>query len=213
MIKNDYILRLLEQFGRVLARLIGLTDAQQFREALSMLRDETGRLIGIDGTMLELLDAAALKRALPGPEKRVFAARALQEMSRIQQLDGEPFRSSANALKSLDLYASVLKSDRDALDGEVLEWARATAETINDQDATSDERLDLVTNFEIVGMFNRAEDLLFSLLEEGFESDQVVEAGTAFYDRIAKLSDEELANGGLPRNEIADGRRALNTQQ
>jgi hypothetical protein len=63
--------------------------------------------------------------------------------------------------------------------------------------------------YEKKGDFAAAEDLLHELLEET-ESDPVrVKRGVDFYRRLLQRSDAELAAGNLPRDEVEEGIKRL----
>jgi hypothetical protein len=58
------------------------------------------------------------------------------------------------------------------------------------------------------GDFARAEDTLFAWLDR-HPGERVVRAGQAFYDHLAAVGDEALDAGGLPRDEVDEGRDAF----
>jgi hypothetical protein len=58
------------------------------------------------------------------------------------------------------------------------------------------------------GAYARAEDTLFAWLEHA-PGDAALAAGSAFYDHLALLDDAALDRGGLPRDEVAEGRAAF----
>lgn len=206
MIKNDYIMRLIEQFARVISRLMGMKDVHAYQEALRLLRDESRRLVGVDGTMLELLDLPSLRRTLHSPERMVIAGRILEEMTDIQRLDDENARATANSIKAVALFTDVLRSDPDVLDGDIMRRAHTIVNTLGESDLTWDDSFVLFGVYESLGLYDRAEDSLWTLGESGFDRDRVVEAGLDFYDRLLKLDDTALIAGNLPREEVIDGR-------
>ena len=206
MIKNDYIMRLIEQFARLVSRLMGMRDVHAYQEALRLLRDESRRLVGVDGTMLELLDLPSLRRTLHSPERIVIAGRILEEMAGIQRLDDESTRATANSVKAVALYADVLRSDPDVLDGDIMQRARTIVDTLGESDLTWDDLFALLSAFESLGQYDRAEDALWKLVESGFDKERVVEAGLDFYNRLLELDDAALIAGNLPWNEVIDGR-------
>ena len=206
MIRNDYIMRLIDEFTRMVVRALGLVDQRRFQEALEVVRAETGRLIGIDGAMLELLDSKSLRKTLRTPERLLIAARALEESAGMYRQAGEASRATANAVKALDLFAGVLASDPDALDGDAMRRARVIATGLDADGLSWDERVAFAGWAEVVGDYSRAEDLLFDLVNEGLDTERLVNAALAFYDRLQALDDETLEAGGLPRPEAEDGR-------
>lgn len=201
-------MRLIEQFARLVTRLMGMKDVRAYQEALRLLRDESRRLVGVDGAMLELLDLPSLRRTLHSPERIVIAGRILEEMAQIQRLDDEMTRATANSVKAVALYAGVLRSDPDVLDGDIMRRARAILDTLNDAELTWDDSFALFGVFESLGFYDRAEDALWTLAESGFDRERVFDAGDTFYDRLRKLDEETLAEGGLPHEEVIEGRDA-----
>jgi tetratricopeptide (TPR) repeat protein len=69
--------------------------------------------------------------------------------------------------------------------------------------------LDLVSHAEITGRFGHGEDALFRVLDIAGDDPDVVERGKAFYDAVLLRTDEELKQGGLPREEAEESRREL----
>lgn len=193
----------------MLVRLVGLKDALAHRDALELLRDETTRMIGIDGLMLELLERDDLKRALHSPEKLIIAGRVLEEMADIHRADGEEFRAATLDSRALFLYSSVLEHDPDALDYEVMDRARKIAGSLPVDSLPWEEQAALVRQFAILGLFDRAEDVLFALLDAEIDHDRVTSIGREFYDRLDQRTDRELEAGGLPRTEVEDGKRTF----
>jgi hypothetical protein len=61
----------------------------------------------------------------------------------------------------------------------------------------------LAAYFEARGQFALAEDALYEWLETG-NADAPAE-GLLFYERLASLSDDSLANGGFSRPEVEQG--------
>ncbi|MEE2787617.1 MAG: DUF6483 family protein [Myxococcota bacterium] len=61
--------------------------------------------------------------------------------------------------------------------------------------------------FEYIGRFDRAEDRLFELIDRAWTEVNV--HGRQFYGRLLALSDETLEQGGLPRQEVIQGRHAF----
>lgn len=60
--------------------------------------------------------------------------------------------------------------------------------------------------YRIVGKYAKAEDLLYSLLEEAnyYDKKKLIDIGIEFYENILKKTDLELKNGNLPRSEVLE---------
>jgi tetratricopeptide (TPR) repeat protein len=59
--------------------------------------------------------------------------------------------------------------------------------------------------YEQAGQFAKAEDALFSLIEAAPGNTDALAMGAAFYGRLLRLDDGQLAAGGLPREEVEAG--------
>ena len=62
--------------------------------------------------------------------------------------------------------------------------------------------------YEFIGQYNKAEDVLFHLLEDGFL--ELKSKGREFYNRLLQKADKELESGGLSRQEIRESLVGLN---
>jgi hypothetical protein len=63
----------------------------------------------------------------------------------------------------------------------------------------------LMRHYESTGQFAKAEDTLYSILEETGDDPASVEFGLAFYQRILRQNDATLLAGNLPRGEAEEG--------
>ena len=209
MLKNDYILRLIEQFVRVLERIIGLKERGALHEALEFLQAETRRIIGMDGAMLEMLSPDEIARALASPDRIYVAARVVEEMRDIHAKDDEHVRATALGVRAVRLYAK-LGGDRGTfLADDSRKHAEGLAEQLATEALTDSERGDLLAAYEALGLYSLAEDTLFDMVEGASDPRTSVATGIDFYNRILSLPDAELEAGGLPRSEITDGMAAL----
>jgi len=209
LIRKDYILRLIDELVRVLARVFQLKDLKSFDEALQLLRRESERLLGLDGGMMEILTTEDIRKALRSPEAALVAGRILEEMALIYEQTGEHQRATATAVKALDLYVGLMAYDPDAVDDDYRARMNGLADAIAERDLPWDDRRTLIRCYESLGRYANAEDLLFELIHEGFDRDRIIEDASAFYRRLLSKSDEELRAGGLPRREVNDGMNTL----
>ena len=64
----------------------------------------------------------------------------------------------------------------------------------------------LMRHYEETGQYAKAEDALFTLLDEMGADQELVAFGQAFYERILRRSDAALLAGNLPRKEAEQSR-------
>ncbi len=205
MIRQDYLMRLLDQLAQALARVLSLRDNNTPEEALDFLRRESERLIGIEGGLLEVLPPDALRKMTASAEHAIVAARVLEEIALIREEQGQPHEATAAAVKAFALYAAVVHIDPTAADEAYRKRITAFGDACAERGPTPAELRDLMRGYEALGAFARAEDALFALLDSVESPQDYLSEGLDFYERLSEKSDEELAQGGLPRSEIPDG--------
>ena len=62
---------------------------------------------------------------------------------------------------------------------------------------------------EATGRFAEAENALYAIIES---APAFIKEGMLFYERLLRCSDERLAAGNLPRDEVLEGLHSLNTR-
>src|SRR6185437_4298898 len=67
----------------------------------------------------------------------------------------------------------------------------------------------LMQHYETTGQFAKAEDALFAIVESEPANAAAVDFGISFYERLLGHSDEQLAEGNLPRDEVKSGLEEL----
>jgi hypothetical protein len=205
VIRQDYLMRLLEQLGQALARILSLRQNNAYDDAFTFLNRESERLIGIDGAMLEIVSTEAIQSTVRLPEKILVAARILEEIALIRDEQEKHGGATSAAVKAVGLYSGVVGIDSSLADDAYRERIVGFADACAERELTSDELHVLMTGYEILGAYGRAEDILFALLERSETPAPIVAEGAEFYTRLQQKTDDELVAGGLPRGEILDG--------
>ena len=62
---------------------------------------------------------------------------------------------------------------------------------------------------EAMGRFGQAENAVYAIIES---EPAFIKEGLLFYERLLECSDEQLAVGNLPRDEVLEGMRSLKTR-
>jgi len=205
MIRQDYLMRLLDQLAQALARVLSLRENEARGQALDFLNRESERLIGIDGAMLEILSPDAIRKTTASVEKGFVAARILEEISLISEEEGDHHRATAAAVKAFWLYAAAAQADASATDNTFRERIAGFGDACAERGLAEGDLLSLMAGYEMLGEFGRAEDALFALVEVARRPGDLLPVGRDFYARMAEHEDAELEKGGLPRNELQDG--------
>ena len=70
----------------------------------------------------------------------------------------------------------------------------------------------LMQHYERTGEFAKAEDALFAMLDAEPDNHAIAEFGITFYQRLLAQSDVTLNAAGLPRAEVEDGLKQLQSR-
>lgn len=116
MIERDYLMRMIAQLAAVLARILGAKNAQNYAEALQIAQNAYGQLFGLNGELVDQMDAATLALLLGEKEKIKALAALLREEGDILLLQGNRSAGEAKYEKALGLYheARRMQSNPDA---------------------------------------------------------------------------------------------------
>ncbi len=104
MIERDYIMRMIAQLAAVLAKIFGAKNAQNYAEALQIAQGSYEQLLGLNGELVDQMDAATLIMLLGEKEKIKALAALLREEGEILHLQAKPFEGNAKYEKALALF-------------------------------------------------------------------------------------------------------------
>jgi len=212
MIRRDYILRQIEQFVAMLAKLTGLTNEERWQEASTTVAGEFQRLTGADGprmlrmTGTELL--AALARDVPTQvvESRAFMLTTVCKANGdVLAGQGQSEESRQYYLKGLQLLLETFGRNEIADRPDFVPAVEAFLAGLGDAPLSLPMSAMLLRHYEQTREFAKAEDILFGMLEAAPANADVLDFGAAFYRRLLALGDDASAAGGLPRAEVEAG--------
>lgn len=216
MLRRDYILRMIEEFAKAIARIRALKKDQRLHEASSLTEEEFKRVSGLDSeSVLRLSETellATLIKTEPAHtvrEKMLFLTTLLRETGDIAESEGRAEDSRECYLKGLHLLLDSLTQGEA---GELPEFVPKVDQFVA---ALANSELPVATNallmehYERTGQFAKAEDALFAILDMEPGNSPAVDFGISFYERLQRQSDARLADGNLPRSEVDAGLKEL----
>ncbi len=205
MSEADYILRMIQQFGAFLARVIFRIQSGDLSEARLDVERASGQFLGLPWDLVLGLSEQALENmlAVDGeryPEKAFAAAQLFACEGKIRDAD-ESVEAKVLYLRSLRLLLRAFPRMDDEVKNEATAAIDQTLKVLLPLPPKMCELL--VAHFECQGEYSKAEDLLFALAPH--EPEDALRIGLAFYERILPRTDEELGRGNLPRSEVEEG--------
>jgi hypothetical protein len=207
--ERDYLIRLLTQAGLVLGKAMGLRDQHKQQEALDLIDEFLGRELRLrsrlamglsDEDLLSMLSVTGI----PNAESVAVVAALLQEEAELLSDLGQTEESVPRYAKALRLNLYILRNQSEIEGWDVRQRVDRLIAALSPYELGVDTKLALWQWRESNGQFTEAEDLLFELQEDKAVTS---EEGIAFYERLAAYDDSALESGGLPRNELEEGRR------
>jgi hypothetical protein len=212
MVNKDYILRLAERFGRMLAIVLHLREFNQHEEALitidEMFFSTTGLTSGFinaasEETLLTLLSPLGMLNI----EKCLWIALLLKEEGAIYDELAQEDEAYFRYLKSLNLFLIVLLDTHGMIEMDVATIIDELVQLLDEFELPPPTKMRLFRYEEMIGNYGKAEDLLFEMLEndEQLVEPETIEQGIAFYQRLLRKHDADLQAGNFTRSEVEEG--------
>jgi hypothetical protein len=209
-VHQDYILRMIQQLSGFVTGLMQLRRAGRTTEALHQIEDAYGRFTGLSGSLIHAIseeDLVQLLRARGGldPDRTWALAELLREEALTYESMEQPEEATPRFLKSLRLYLEAL-DEIEHLPGQLeVTGLEEVIEHVEGLELAASTRLKLVDHFIETGRFDRAENVvLWSVDGEQTDRETLLDA-LAFYERLFRLTDRQLDEGGLSRDEVRHG--------
>jgi hypothetical protein len=212
MIRQDFLLRLIEQFGLVWARLVGQIRAGLFPSARASLDQAYQQLLGLAPEAIRVLSASELSARMQfevpadvGQERCFMLSALLRAEGDLAGEQHDPDLGAQYYQKALDILVAVqLQYPSRALP----EYAPTVEQLLV---PLADYQLPLNSNrllfryYEQSGAFAKAEDRLFELRDQAPSDQTLAGLGEAFYRRLHSYTDAQLQAGDFSRREIKAG--------
>jgi hypothetical protein len=210
MIRQDYIMRMIEQLVRVLAEAAALKKANKYAEALLTIDQALQELSGFDSKFVNSLPDDALLTMLKtgdalDADKCIIVADLLDIEGDIYEVQGQLQESYYRHLKALNLFLAAFLSRTQTSLPHHFAQIEPIVEKLESYDLPLETKHRLWLYFEQVGRYAQAEDLLYELIEAEPEPEEMVTQGISFYQRLLQKGNQELITGNLPRTEIEEG--------
>lgn len=103
--------------------------------------------------------------------------------------------------KALAAFCQALEEEHGLAENFILS-IEAVIEQLNQYQLSIEESLIVFRVDELLGKYDKAEDILFNIIKESEKDQRIIEKGIEFYNRLVELPEEELVCGNLPIDEV-----------
>ncbi len=213
MINKDYILRMAEKFGRAMAVILHLREYNKHEEALIYTDDLLLQATGLTSRFInsvsdEMLIQAISPLGILNVDKCLWIAILLKAEGEIYEELENANESYYRYLKSLHLYLLALPHEPSIQDSSIFNDIQELLNKLEDYELPLLMKEKLFPYYEHVGAYDKAEDVLFEVVEV---DKTFLERGRAFYARLRTKDDATLRLGNLSKNEVEEGLAQLET--
>lgn len=207
---QDYIKRMIEQFGEFLLALKQLLTEDRRTEAREQLDLAYRELLGMEPQFVREApdDYLILTTGLAqvgDMNKSVVLGDLLIADGDWHALAGDYDVAQTCYLKAANVLLEALLRQPFGVAKDDIARVDALVEKLEHFDVPFTTRERLFRYHERIHRFADAEDDLYHLLEAAPDDASLIEAGIAFYERLLRFKDHELLLGGLPRDEVEAG--------
>ena len=213
MIRRDYLIKLVQELSAVLLRIISLKERREFAAALHEIDCAVERYLGLPSSEalpqnLDHVIHLCSREGGPMSDSLKLLADIFYEQGEVLRLQNSDAYPRAHLL-SLGLYLEAVRTGFVSLD--LLQRIDHLVQQLGDTSLPAPVLRRLFRYLEERGLYATAEDALYEWLDHN--DPDALKEGLAFYDRLLKMPDEDLASGNLPRAEVEDGRNGLLQRQ
>ncbi|HEV3504328.1 MAG TPA: DUF6483 family protein [Actinomycetes bacterium] len=206
MYQRDYLMRQIEQVGRMLAAIMGLAKGGRGDEALGMFDEAYKPLLGVGTGVVAVLDEAQLVDMLtsgsnPDMRRVAMALELLKTEADLYAQAGQAGEAAVRYRRAVALAGTLAARSERLLDREL---AADLLERAGQLELSVSQRLAVARVLEALGRYADAEDALFEVIDERPEDPEPVDQAIAFCQRLRPLDPEQLAAGGLTLGEVND---------
>lgn len=212
--QQDYVLRMIEQLGSFVATVLNLQKNGKTGEALEELNDAYGKFSGLSPTLVHALSEEDLVQLLHSrggidPNRCWALAELLREEAVIYDDLGQTTESAPRFLKSLRLYLEVIDEIDDLPVVLNVTGIEQIIERAGELDLPRQTRLRTIDYLERSGRLDVAENLVIWSLDGRDADEERFDDAEAFYQRLLRRSDADLAAAGMSREEAIDGQSRI----
>ncbi len=216
--QQDYLLRMIQQFGVFVAAVFNLHKEGKSAEALEQLSEGYGRFSGLNPTLVHALSEEDLVQLLHSrggidPQRCWSLAELLREEALIYEDLGQTSESAPRFVKSLRLYLEVIDEIDDLPKLLNVTGIEQIIDRIDEFNLPRGTRERTIEYLERSGRLDVAENVVIWSLESPDLDGTRAEDAEAFYQRLLGRPDADLTAAGMTRDEVIESHQRLTTAE
>jgi tetratricopeptide (TPR) repeat protein len=218
MIRKDYILRIITELTAALTTILGFRQAKDYQGALDFIDQVFKQALGFGSDLINSVPDETLLAMLSSfntldIEKCFLVATLLNAEGDVYLDQGDFDNSYYRYLKSLHLFLEILLNHSDINDPDILAKIDELLNKLEEYELPLEIKTNLFRYYERTGRYSQAEDTLFEIIEVDNNNSQadtgILEQGIAFYQRLLKKKEADLASGNFSQEKAQVGLNLL----
>lgn len=218
MSQRDYILRIAQELGSVLAQVLYNRQIKDYAAAHKLIDEQSKQIYGMGIGFMRSVPEETLLSMLTSfdtldTEKCWLLATLLKAEGDIYEDQDNASESYYSYIRSLNLFLEVLLLGTANTDKNIVPEIDELLARLSVYDLPGRSKLLLFRYFDHIHQYARAEDLLFEMLESSNSNQDILTDGINFYQHLLKKSDAALKADNFSKKKALEGLAQLKKLQ
>ena len=213
MLKNDYM-KELENSLRLLKMEVDQSLADgDIEKCKKLINKQFRALIGLDVETIDTLSFDTIKDILSKDNQ--YNAEKYIALGELLKLEGLVSEKEENIQNKLFYYEKIVEAffegyeEDETINKKYLNENKEQIEELMQYEISINIEKKIFRLYELLGSFDKAEDLLFQMINETNKDKEIIEQGKAFYNRLKELPQSLLEKGNFSFEEVEDSYKEL----
>lgn len=213
MLKNDYM-KELENSLRLLKMEVDQSLADgDIEKCKKLINKQFRALIGLDVETIDTLSFDTIKDILSKDNQ--YNAEKYIALGELLKLEGLVSEKEENIQNKLFYYEKIVEAffegyeEDETINKKYLNESKEQIEELMQYEISINIEKKIFRLYELLGSFDKAEDLLFQMINETNKDKEIIEQGKAFYNRLKELPQSLLEKGNFSFEEVEDSYKEL----
>lgn len=213
MIKRDYMKEIENSLKLVREEVEEGIIFKSPEKAILTINKELRGLVGLDIDTVNTLAFNSIKDMLS--RENEYNAERYIALGELLRLNGTLLLRLDDESEGIYYYKKALLAYCQALEEDESITVRYTLnieiilEELAKYQLTTDENNAVFRTYELLGKYDKAEDILFYMLKESNNNKDIKQLGIDFYTRLENLLEDDLIKGNLPIEEVIEAIKQL----